>query len=87
MKNGKTEIKFWGVRGSIPVPGKDTYKYGGNTACVSFEYNNQHIILDAGSGIRVFGKNLIEQKKFSGNRIFIFISHTHWDHLIRVSKI
>ena len=24
-------VKFWGVRGSIPCPGRETMHYGGNT--------------------------------------------------------
>ncbi|KKK72047.1 hypothetical protein LCGC14_2907830, partial [marine sediment metagenome] len=28
------KVKFWGVRGSIPTPGPDTVKYGGNTTCI-----------------------------------------------------
>ncbi len=79
------KIKFWGVRGSIPCPGPDTTKYGGNTACieVSFKNLNRLIILDAGSGIRELGNTLM-------NRILsedplnleIFLSHTHWDHIM-----
>jgi len=29
------KIRFWGVRGSIPAPGPETNRYGGNTSCVS----------------------------------------------------
>ncbi len=73
-------IKFWGTRGSIPVPGQTTLKYGGNTPCVEIRTNNnQLIILDAGSGIRELGKYL------SGNGyndpINIIVSHYHWDHI------
>lgn len=47
------KIKFWGVRVSVPVPGKSTLKYGGNTTCVQItsSYDNS-VILDAGTGIR-----------------------------------
>jgi len=80
MKN-KIKISFWGVRGSIPTPGENTVYYGGNTSCVTIEYKDEIIILDAGSGIREFGKYLIKQGKISNNKIHIFISHTHWDHI------
>ena len=50
-----TRIKFWGVRGSIPVPGPTTIGYGGNTTCVEVRTNGDIIILDAGSGIRELG--------------------------------
>lgn len=74
-------IRFWGVRGTIPVPGPETIRTGGNTACVEIRTSDQQlIIIDAGSGIRRLGQYL--QKKNRG-RITgsILISHTHWDHI------
>ena len=29
------KVSFWGVRGSIPAPGPETNRYGGNTSCVT----------------------------------------------------
>ena len=43
------KIKFWGVRGSIPTPGKNFAKFGGNTSCVELQVNNKVIIFDMGS--------------------------------------
>ncbi|MCL4263650.1 MAG: MBL fold metallo-hydrolase [Anaerolineae bacterium] len=74
-------IRFWGVRGTIPTPGPDTIKYGGNTSCVEVTTGDkQLIIIDAGSGIRHLGKELL---KNTHGRITasILISHTHWDHI------
>ena len=76
-------IKFWGVRGSIPCPGKTTAKFGGNTACVELYIENldRRIIIDAGSGIRELGNELIG----NGNGRLaaeIFLTHTHWDHIM-----
>jgi len=48
-------IRLWGVRGSIPVPGKSTVRYGGNTSCVEVRADGEIIVLDAGSGIRLLG--------------------------------
>ncbi len=74
------KIKFWGVRGSIPVPGPDTARYGGNTACVEVcGDNGECIILDAGSGVRVLGLDLMKRGPLPP--IHILISHTHWDHI------
>ncbi len=74
-------FKFWGTRGSIPVPGKSTLKYGGNTPCVEFRSsNNKIIILDAGSGIRELGIDLSENLSHE-EELNIFISHYHWDHI------
>lgn len=73
-------IKFWGTRGSIPVPGHSTLKYGGNTPCVELRTsNNRLIILDAGSGIRELGKFL--DSNGYADPIDIFVSHYHWDHI------
>ncbi len=74
-------IRFWGVRGTIPTPGPETMKYGGNTSCIDILTSDQQIIiLDAGSGIRKLGQQLQQEysKRILAN---IFISHTHWDHI------
>ena len=74
-------IRFWGVRGSIPVPGQETVKYGGNTSCLDILTSDQQlIIIDAGTGIRILGQTLLEEHplRVMGN---ILLSHTHWDHI------
>ena len=72
------KITFYGVRGSIPSPGYDTYRYGGNTSCVHIETaSGQDLVLDSGTGIRNLGKRLIEKN----NTINILLSHGHWDHI------
>src|SRR2546428_11986964 len=48
-------IKLWGVRGSLPVPGPETMRYGGNTSCVEVRADGELIVLDAGTGIRGLG--------------------------------
>jgi len=74
------KIKFWGVRGSIPTPGKSTVYYGGNTSCVEVRFKDgPFFILDAGTGIRELGKYLQQQSEKI--RVYIFISHFHWDHI------
>jgi len=79
------KITFWGVRGSIPCPGKKTYRYGGNTPCIelSFEDMNRSIIIDAGSGIRELGNLIMARDLPKGPlNIEIFLTHTHWDHIL-----
>ncbi len=74
-------IRFWGVRGTIPVPGQETVKYGGNTSCLDIlTSDRQLIIIDAGTGIRNLGRVLQEeyQRRVNGT---ILLSHTHWDHI------
>lgn len=74
-------IKLWGVRGSIPVPGASTVRYGGNTSCVEVRADGEIIILDAGSGIRLLGLDL--EKEFGERpiKLSLLITHTHWDHI------
>ncbi len=74
-----TSLKFWGVRGSIPTPGPDTVRYGGNTACIELRHKDKLVILDGGSGLRALGNELMKSK--SSITANIFISHMHWDHI------
>jgi len=76
--SGKIYVRFWGVRGSIATPGKDTVKYGGNTSCVEVRCGNEIIILDAGTGIRELGNKLLNEKP---QHINILFSHFHYDHI------
>lgn len=80
-KGNRVYIRFWGVRGTIPTPGPETVRVGGNTSCVEvYTPDKQLIIIDAGSGIRNLGKKLMREAngRIIGN---ILISHTHWDHI------
>ena len=81
-------VRFWGVRGSIPTPGPDTLRYGGNTSCVTVEAPTIAgvgdkpgiVILDAGSGIRMLAMSLLRDKRLPV-RAHLFLTHTHWDHI------
>ena len=70
-------IKFWGVRGSYPSPGAGTVKYGGNTACVEIRLGDRTIILDAGTGIIPFGRELAQRRDLE---VLLLFSHLHHDH-------
>ncbi|HXE58014.1 MAG TPA: MBL fold metallo-hydrolase [Gemmatimonadales bacterium] len=73
-------ITFWGTRGSIPTPGAQTARYGGNTPCVAVAGAGEGlVILDAGSGIRPLGRSLARSARCT--RAEILLSHTHWDHI------
>jgi phosphoribosyl 1,2-cyclic phosphodiesterase len=76
-----TRIRFWGVRGSIPTPGLGTIRYGGNTSCVEVRAEDEIIILDAGSGIRLLGQSLQHEFGSDPINLSLLISHTHWDHI------
>lgn len=75
------EITYWGIRGTLPVPGKRTLRYGGNTSCISVAMpRDQFFIFDAGSGIRELSNHLMATRpgKLAAKMI---ISHPHWDHI------
>ena len=77
----RMDLRFWGVHGTLPVPGEKTVRYGGNTSCVSLEFSKgQFFIFDAGSGIKVLSDHILRTNRaLSGAKIFI--SHPHWDHI------
>lgn len=79
MTNVDFTVTFWGVRGSRPVPGEHTIRFGGNTACVQIQIGGRLFIMDAGSGIVNLGQHL--NGPVGGIKGDIFISHTHWDHI------
>ncbi len=76
------KVKFWGVRGSVATPGQDTVRYGGNTACLEVSDDKHLVILDAGTGIRPLGLDLLKRvpkgTKINGH---LFITHFHVDHI------
>ncbi|MBE9199296.1 MULTISPECIES: MBL fold metallo-hydrolase [unclassified Nodularia (in: cyanobacteria)] len=71
-------VKFWGVRGSIPCPGPQTVRYGGNTPCVEMQVGGRRLIFDCGTGLHVLGQSLLCQMPTEGH---IFFTHSHWDHI------
>src|SRR5437868_3849664 len=72
-------VRFWGVRGSVPAPGPETCRYGGNTPCVEVRAAGDLVILDAGTGIRKLGLALSKSRRpVTGT---LLISHPHWDHI------
>jgi CheY-like chemotaxis protein len=74
-------LKFWGVRGTLPVPGQGSLRYGGNTNCVTIELPTRTLfVFDAGTGIKALSDALLAEKR-SPVVARIFISHPHWDHI------
>mgnify|MGYP001230369824 CR=1 FL=1 len=77
----KIEMTFWGVRGTLPVPGQGSLRYGGNTSCVTLEFaKGQFFIFDGGTGIKALSDYLLRQGR-TRLEFKIFISHPHWDHI------
>ena len=74
------KVRFWGTRGSIAVPGKDTILYGGNTCCLDIKLESgKRIVIDAGTGIRALGDYFIDRGETVD--ILLLITHIHWDHV------
>jgi phosphoribosyl 1,2-cyclic phosphodiesterase len=75
-------VRFWGTRGSIPSPGADTVRYGGNTPCLELRTGDGWlVILDAGTGIRELGRSLLARAAGAPIEGDIFLTHAHWDHI------
>src|SRR5215208_7689989 len=72
------QVRFWGVRGSVPVPNRNMLGYGGNTSCVEVTLEDgTEIILDAGSGIRELGTD----RSSKARTIQLLLTHLHVDHI------
>ncbi|BAU41857.1 ribonuclease Z [Leptolyngbya sp. O-77] len=71
-------VKFWGVRGSVPTPGVEMVRYGGNTPCVEMQVAGRRIIFDGGTGLRLLGKHLRDEMPVEAH---LFFTHTHWDRI------
>ncbi len=79
------QVTFWGVRGSHPVPGPQTVRYGGETSCVEVRANSgKRIIIDAGTGLRALGEQIMQEAAKDPKFVpefEILLSHVHWDHI------
>lgn len=77
------DIEFWGVRGTMPVSGKDKEKYGGRTPCASIiSAAGDIVIVDAGTGIRALGERLMARRDADDLSLHILLTHFHLDHTI-----
>jgi len=73
-------IRCWGSRGSIPVSGKKYAKYGGDTTCLEIRTkSNDIIIVDAGTGIRRLGNQMMKE---GFTKFHLVFTHAHWDHVL-----
>ena len=71
-------VRIWGARGSVPAPGKEMIRYGGNTSCVQVTLSDgTHLVLDAGTGIRNLGESLMSQE----GHVHVMLTHLHLDHI------
>lgn len=73
------KITFWGVRGSIASPGESTAYFGGNTSSVELQCGDRTILLDAGTGLRQLGNEMLTRGR--AVEATLLLSHYHWDHI------
>ena len=75
-------VKFWGTRGSIPVPHPSVMRYGGNTSCVQVRTDHGTlVVLDCGTGARLLGRALMQEAQGAPIEGHILLGHTHADHI------
>src|SRR5450631_1959490 len=78
LMKSAARIQFWGTRGSLATPGRDTLRYGGNTSCVQITGDEGGVlVLDAGTGIRNLGRSLPSTLR----RVDVLLTHLHMDHI------
>jgi phosphoribosyl 1,2-cyclic phosphodiesterase len=72
-------VRFWGVRGSVPVPNSRMLRYGGNTSCVEVTLaDGTRIVLDAGTGIRELAASAAPA---GSTQTQLLLTHLHLDHI------
>lgn len=76
---GQFWLRFWGVRGSHPTPGRSTVRVGGNSVCVELYAGGQRLIFDAGTGLIRLGEDLC--RNAHERQVDLFLSHYHHDHI------
>ncbi len=80
QQTGGLELVIHGVRGSTPVGGQKTARYGGQTICMSVDDGaGRVLILDLGTGLRSLQPTLANRP--DGYAFDVFLTHYHWDHL------
>ena len=79
LTRNEIAVHFWGTRGSLPRPGAEYLRYGGNTTCLEVRIGSRVFILDAGSGLQAAGVSLQQRGATSVDLLF---SHLHHDHVI-----
>lgn len=73
------DVTFWGTRGTLPAPGPQFAKAGGNTNCIEVRCGNQTIVIDAGTGIRELGSRIAAEQP--DQHVHLLLTHAHYDHV------
>ena len=81
--NDEVRVVIYGCRGSIPTSGPEFERFGGSTTCILITSDDavNVSIIDAGTGIRRLGRDIMKDKALREKPIFIAFTHFHWDHI------
>lgn len=78
----RLQVRFWGVRGSIPTPVAENLGYGGNTTCLEVRTPaNDIFVIDGGTGVRNLGIALLRESAGQTLNLRLLMTHFHWDHI------
>ena len=77
------KLRFWGVRGSFAMCGREFLRYGGNTTSVELVTDGgKRLLVDLGTGATELAKTLMATEFAKGQGVLpILLSHTHLDHI------
>ncbi len=77
------KIRYWGVRGSFAMCGKEFLRYGGNTTSVELvTAAGARLLIDLGTGATEYAKTLMAGEFGQGKgTLTVLLSHTHLDHI------
>lgn len=80
---GPVKLRFWGVRGSFAMSGREYLRYGGNTTAIELVTDaGERLLIDLGTGATELAKVLMAGEFGKGQgRLPILLSHTHLDHI------
>lgn len=77
------KVRFWGVRGSFAMCGREVLRYGGNTTSIELvTAAGARLLIDLGTGATELAKQLMQGEFGRGQgELPILLSHTHLDHI------
>ena len=78
----RLQLRFFGVRGSVPTPARENLGFGGNTTCLELRGPDQDlIVIDGGTGVRGLGASLTAEFGSQNLNLHFLMTHFHWDHI------
>jgi phosphoribosyl 1,2-cyclic phosphodiesterase len=77
------KLRFWGVRGSFAMSGREFLRYGGNTTSIELVTSSgMRLLVDLGTGATELAKHLMGSEFGKGQgKLPILLTHTHLDHI------